>query len=279
MVAMTKRNLKLYFSNKMSVFFSLLGALIAFGLYIIFLQKNMQDSWSGTPHLEEILDNWVIGGTLAITSITTTWTGVVRLVHDRENQMLEDFLLTDTSCFKVYLGYLMSASVIGFTMQAFMFVVMKLYFHWQDNISLSGSHLPQILGIMVLGSLLGASLALLILHFFKSIESSEALSTIVGTVSGFLVGVYMPLGTLPNIAQIVVKITPAAYVAAAYRQTLINQDYLGKSEKVYLGIGLKLKELTTVNQELLIISGVLVISLGILGIMLIVKEKRPVISG
>lgn len=39
MVAMTKRNLKLYFSNKMSVFFSLLGALIAFGLYIIFLQK------------------------------------------------------------------------------------------------------------------------------------------------------------------------------------------------------------------------------------------------
>lgn len=104
MVAMTKRNLKLYFSNKMSVFFSLLGALIAFGLYIIFLQKNMQDSWSGTPHLEEILDNWVIGGTLAITSITTTWTGIVRLVHDRENHKLEDFLLTDTSRFKVYLG-------------------------------------------------------------------------------------------------------------------------------------------------------------------------------
>ncbi len=40
MVAMTKRNLKLYFSNKMSVFFSMLGALIAFGLYIIFLQKK-----------------------------------------------------------------------------------------------------------------------------------------------------------------------------------------------------------------------------------------------
>lgn len=96
----------------------MLGALIAFGLYIIFLQKNMQDSWSGTSHLEEVLDNWVIGGTLAITSITTTWTGIVRLVHDRENHKLEDFLLTDMSRFKVYLGYLMSASIIGFTMQA-----------------------------------------------------------------------------------------------------------------------------------------------------------------
>ena len=69
----------------------MLGALIAFGLYIIFLQKNMQDSWSGTPHLEEVLDNWVIGGTLAITSITTTWTGIVRLVHDRENHKLEEW--------------------------------------------------------------------------------------------------------------------------------------------------------------------------------------------
>lgn len=131
--------------------------LITFGLYIIFLQKNRQDSWSGTPHLEEILDNWVIGSTLAITSITTTWTGIVCLVHDRENQKLEGFLLTDTSYFKLYLGYLMSASVIGFIIQAFMFIVMKLYFYWQANISLSGPHLLQIIGIMVLESLLGAN--------------------------------------------------------------------------------------------------------------------------
>ena len=42
MWAMTKRNLKLYFSNKASVFFSLLGALIAFILYVIFLQKKTE---------------------------------------------------------------------------------------------------------------------------------------------------------------------------------------------------------------------------------------------
>lgn len=87
------------------------------------------------------------------------------------------------------------------------------------------------------------------------------------------------VGSTTEYCTNVVKITPAAYVAAAYRQVLINQDYLGKSEKAYLGIGLKLKELTTVNQELLIISGVLVINLSVLAMMLIVKEKRPVISG
>ena len=47
MFTMAKRNLRLYFHNKATVFFSLMGAWIAFGLYLIFLQKNMQDAWSG----------------------------------------------------------------------------------------------------------------------------------------------------------------------------------------------------------------------------------------
>ena len=40
MVALTKRNLKLYFSNKMSVFFSMLGALIAL-VYTLFSCKKI----------------------------------------------------------------------------------------------------------------------------------------------------------------------------------------------------------------------------------------------
>lgn len=201
MWAMTKRNLKLYFSNKASVFFSLLGALIAFILYVIFLQKNMQDSFAGTPNLEELLDNWVLGGTLAVTSITTTWTGVTRLVQDKVSHKLEDFLLTDISRLKLYLGYLISSSVIGFTMQLIMLAIMKLYFYWQDEVSFDLDYLPQILLVMLLSSIMGSGIALFVLQFIKTLSTSEALATIVGTVSGFLVGVYMPIGALPDFAQ------------------------------------------------------------------------------
>ena len=41
MIASIKRQIALYFNNKASVFFSLMGAWIAFALYVIFLQKNM----------------------------------------------------------------------------------------------------------------------------------------------------------------------------------------------------------------------------------------------
>ncbi|SDQ37179.1 ABC transporter permease [Streptococcus equinus] len=254
MWAMTKRNLKLYFSNKASVFFSLLGALIAFILYVVFLQKNMQDSFTGTPNLEELLDNWVLGGTLAVTSITTTWTGISRLVQDKVSHKLEDFLLTDISRLKLYLGYLISSSVIGFIMQLVMLVTMKLYFYWQDGIDFGFTHLPQLLLIMLLSSIMGAGFALLVLQFVKTLTTNEALSTIVGTVSGFLVGVYMPIGALPDFAQKVVKLTPAAYVSAAYRQLLIAKDAVNTDAKEILGIGLKLKNLTTLNQEMLLVS-------------------------
>ena len=254
MWAMTKRNLKLYFSNKASVFFSLLGALIAFILYVIFLQKNMQDSFAGTPNLEELLDNWVLGGTLAVTSITTTWTGVTRLVQDKVSHKLEDFLLTDISRLKLYLGYLISSSVIGFIMQLIMLAIMKLYFYWQDEVSFDLDYLPQILLVMLLSSIMGSGIALFVLQFIKTLSTSEALATIVGTVSGFLVGVYMPIGALPDFAQKVVKLTPAAYVSAAYRQLLIAKDAVNADAKEFLGIGLKLKTLTTLNQEILLVS-------------------------
>jgi len=46
MLALLKRNFLLYFRNRSGVFFSLLGALISFVLYIIFLQKNLTDAWA-----------------------------------------------------------------------------------------------------------------------------------------------------------------------------------------------------------------------------------------
>jgi len=66
-LAMIKRNLLLYFRDRSGVFFSLLGALISFILYLVFLKQNMLTSWQRVPHAKLLLDTWLIGGTLAIT--------------------------------------------------------------------------------------------------------------------------------------------------------------------------------------------------------------------
>lgn len=88
MTAVIERHLKLYFSNKSGIFFSLLGALIAFVLYIIFLQYNLVLSWEKSlSNPEKTLDLWVMGGVLAVTGITTSWSALSRIVEDKEKSV------------------------------------------------------------------------------------------------------------------------------------------------------------------------------------------------
>lgn len=49
MLALLKRNFILYFRNRSGVFFSLLGALISFFLYIIFFAEELDGCLVPTP--------------------------------------------------------------------------------------------------------------------------------------------------------------------------------------------------------------------------------------
>ena len=220
MLALLKRNFILYFRNRSGVFFSLLGALISFLLYIIFLQKNLTDAWSQLPDNTNLLNNWLMGGTLAVTGITTSFTALTQMVQDRENQVDQDLFLTDLGIWGLQMSYLISSIAISFVMQVFMFAVMGLYFKESPVIS----HLLEITLIMLLSSLLSSLINILLIYRFQSVDSLGKLATIVGTASGFLVGTYVPIGVLPDFAQIIMKCTPATYIASLYRQILMKEQ-------------------------------------------------------
>ena len=95
MIMLIKRNFLLYFRNRSGVLFSLLGAMISFILYLVFLKANIKTSWSQVPHTNQLLDSWLIGGTLAITGLTTTFSSFSQLAKDRENNVTRDLVLTD----------------------------------------------------------------------------------------------------------------------------------------------------------------------------------------
>lgn len=234
MLALLKRNFILYFRNRSGVFFSLLGALISFLLYIIFLQKNLTDAWPQLPDNTKLLNNWLMGGTLAVTGITTSFTALTQMVQDRENQVDQDLFLTDLGSWGLQVSYLISSIIISFVMQVFMFAVMSLYFRESPVIS----YLPEITLIMLLSSLLSSVVNILLIYRFQSVDSLGKLATIVGTASGFLVGTYVPIGVLPDFAQIIMKCTPATYIASLYRQILMKEPL----ETAFTGNSSLLKE-------------------------------------
>ena len=67
MTAFMKRNLKVFFRDKSSVFFSLLAVLIVLGLYVLFLGDQLVKSFE--DKLEDpkrLMDSWIMAGILAV---------------------------------------------------------------------------------------------------------------------------------------------------------------------------------------------------------------------
>ena len=280
MLALLKRNFILYFRNRSGVFFSLLGALISFLLYIIFLQKNLTDSWSQLPNSTNLLNNWLMGGTLAVTGMTTSFTALKQMVQDRENQVDQDLLLTDLGNWGLQASYLISSIVISFVMQVFMYAVMSFYFKESPVIS----HLPEITLIMLLSSLLSSLVNVLLIYRFQSVDSLGKLATIVGTASGFLVGTYVPIGVLPDFAQIIMKCTPATYIASLYRQVLMKEPlettFTGNSGLLQefqekMGIQINWQELLTKEETyfIVVIISLVAILLWLLFVKVFSKRK------
>ena len=280
MLALLKRNFILYFRNRSGVFFSLLGALISFLLYIIFLQKNLTDSWSQLPNSTNLLNNWLMGGTLAVTGMTTSFTALKQMVQDRENQVDQDLFLTDLGNWGLQASYLISSIVISFVMQVFMYAVMSFYFKESPVIS----YLPEIALIMLLSSLLSSLVNVLLIYRFQSVDSLGKLATIVGTASGFLVGTYVPIGVLPDFAQIIMKCTPATYIASLYRQILMKEPletaFTGNSRLLKefqekMGIQINWQELLTKEETyfIVVIISLVAILLWLLFVKVFSKRK------
>lgn len=261
MLALIKRNFLLYFRNRSGVILSLFGAIIPFVLYIVFLKNNYKD------HSSQLMDLWLIGGVLAVTGLTTTLAAFSRQVEDRERKVTDDLFITDLGPWGLQLSYLVSSVIIGFLMQVIMFAFMLSYFTLVDNISFEWGILYYLVLLMLLNSLLATLINALIVQCFKSVDSLGKLATVVGATSGFLVGTYIPIGTLPNMAQNLMKLTPSNYMASLLRQVLMKESLAdtfansSQSQAAFektMGIRIEWQELLTRTETFYIVGIVLV---------------------
>ena len=282
MLAMVKRNMMLYFRNRSGVIFSLLGALISFVLYLVFLKKGISSNWVGISHKNQLLDTWLISGTLAITGITTTLTALSQMVKDKEQHVLEDLSLTDAGPMSIRFGYLLSATLIGIIMQLIMLVLMGLYFNVTDKISFQMSQVVPTLGIMVLSAILATLVNAILVNRLKSVDSFGRLTTIIGTASGFLVGTYIPIGSLPTFAQTIMKVTPGSYIASLYRQVLMNdtiKDTFEQESAVryfnrLMGVQIKWSSLLSLTETYNLVVALIVITFIIVLVPSFIAQKQ-----
>ena len=285
MLTLVKRNCLLYFRNRSGVIFSLLGALISFILYLIFLKDNLESSWSQVENGNQLLDTWLIGGTLAITGITTTLASLSQLTKDKESHVRQDLLITDLGYWPLSFSYIISAALIGFIMQLIMLLIMASYFYFMDKITFSWTILPQLILIMILNALISTLINALIANRIQSVDNLGKLATIFGAASGFLVGTYVPIGALPDAAQTIMKLTPGAYIASLFRQTLMSdvlkdnfsQENAREHFEKMMGIRLDWQDLLTNTDTYYIVVGILVAGVLLFSLQNALRQRRALV--
>src|SRR5574337_1337726 len=117
MITIMKRNLKLYFSERSTICYSLLTSLIVLVLYFVFLKQNYIESLKPFREGVKFADIWVLSGILSVTGMTACFHAISQLVVDKSSGRMNAFRLTQTSRFAIYMGCFLSSVIIGIIMQ------------------------------------------------------------------------------------------------------------------------------------------------------------------
>lgn len=228
LLTLVQRNSKVFRRDKTQVFFSLLSVLIVIVLYAVFLQKMQIDAieqiTEATPELITLVNEWLVAGLLSMIAVTTTLGAYGIAVKDQESKMQADFLTAPLSRATIQMSYVVNALIIGSIFTFIALIGCEIFIVATGGELLSFQSFIQVISILFLAVLL-ASVFNLFLSLFVSTQSAfSTLGTIVGTVLGFLCGVYVPLGALPSFAQNLIMYFPISHTTLLLRNAFMESS-------------------------------------------------------
>lgn len=222
-IALTQRNLKLFFRNKPLVFFSLLSVMIVVGLYVLFLGDiNVQNIRSeigrDIPQIDALVFAWMLPGAVAISTMTLALGNMERLVDDAQSETLSDFMVSPVTRVQLILSYVISTILIAFLISLLMVGVSVVVVWSKGGDWMQPWTLVQVIGIVLLMIISNSLLSLLIASFISSANTYGVVNSITGTFIGFVTGCYMPMGIMPVFVQNLFNALPVSMGASLLRQ-------------------------------------------------------------
>lgn len=225
------RNVNLYFRDKASVFFSLIGALILILVYVLFLSNNqlnsVREQVSGLikeENLSYLINTWILAGILSITTLTSSLGALGFMVNDKENKVIRDFKSSPLSMSTYPMAGVISAFIIGVIISLIVFIVYSLYIFVDTGYYFTLEIIIKTIGLIFISSMMNSSIMGLLVSFISTNSAFSAVSLIIGTSIGFINGMYIPIGQLSDAIQRVLKLLPFSHIASLFRQVLMKDS-------------------------------------------------------
>ncbi len=281
MLNFAQRNLRIYFRQKAAVFASLLGVFIIVALYALFLGDAY--TFEGAVNPKHLMDTWMIAGIIAITPFTTSIGALGAMVDDKVEGNLNDFYSSPVKRVKIVGGYVLSSLTVGFILSLAAFVLGQAYIILRGGELLSALNMLYMLGAILLSVLLSGTMGFLIVCFVNGKNAYMIVSTVIGSVTGFLTGIYVPVGQMGENVQWLVKLFPVTHTSVIIRRIMcaqaIEENFAGANEFAVeysrlMGIHLEFGDRTMPIWLHCVIVGGLSVLFFVLAVLKVSKEKR-----
>ena len=224
MISFVSRNLKVFFRDKTAVFFSLLAVLIVLGLYIFFLGDVWVDSFPNIKGVKNLMNCWIIAGLIGVTSVTANMGAFGTMIEDKSKNKIKDFYVSPIKKSKIVGGYIISSFIVGSMMSVVTLIISQIYLVYSGVDVLNFKELTEVFLIILITSLSNSAMILFIVSLFSSEKAFSTASTIVGTLIGFITGIYLPISMLPDSVQIIVKLFPTSHGISILRQIFMKKQ-------------------------------------------------------
>ena len=230
LLALIKRNIKLFFKDKGMFLTSLITPLILLVLYISFLGNVYEDTFMlnipNASMLSKELINSLVGGQLissilAVSCITVAFCSNFLMVQDKANGTIKDLMVSPVKShilsLSYYLATLCSTLIICLTATVaclFYISIVGWYYSFIDVLLI-------FLDVFLL-VMFGTALSSVINYFLSSQSQISAVGTIVSSGYGFICGAYMPISSFGVGLQKVISFLPGTYGTSIVRNHSMN---------------------------------------------------------
>jgi multidrug/hemolysin transport system permease protein len=224
-LALTKRNIKLFFKDKGVFFTSLITPAILLVLYATFLKNVYEDSFTDAlgeasliskKAIDGLVGGQLVSSILAVSCVTVSFCSNMIMVQDKANGTVWDLTVSPVKSSVLALSYYI-ATLTSSLIICFGGMIICLTYIGVTGWYLSVADVLFLMLDVFLLVMFGTALSSIIGYFLSSQGQISAVGTIISSGYGFICGAYMPISQFSPTLQKVISLLPGTYGTSIVR--------------------------------------------------------------
>lgn len=270
LTSIIKRNLLVYCKDKENVFYTFLSMIIIIILMLLFLadlnveivkdvltdmdiymEENLipkEYLLPGTrnPALDDInakilMLSLLIAGITIVNGISASMGMLSLMSWDEEVGKLASYYVAPISRLVLVSGYVISSICLSIIFSVVTLVISEIILLLMGGSILSLSQTLKILGLIILNAFSTTSFLFFITSFAKTRSAFSGIASFVNVLSGFVTGMYIPIGFMPSVVKKVLTFVPmtqgSAWMRNIFTREVLHTTFAGLPKEVVAEYG------------------------------------------